>query len=318
MASKGNIAVLGSGLIGRSFAMLYASAGYMVKIYDISEDMLKDAMSYIEQRFTALQANGLLKGKLTAEEQLKLITVATDMRDCVESAFYVHECVPERLDLKKKVFGELDKLVKSDTILASSTSCIPASQFSEGLNLKNRCIVVHPIYPPYYAPLIELIPAPWTDADVSTRVKDLMEEVGSKPIVFKKEILGFGINRIQYAIIKVCWDLVEDDVLEPEDVEKILKNGLGMRYAFTGQFETMHMNGFGVTDNVDRYGPSIWAVLNDMKPVTELKSDSDTAKKIHDAMCRTFSTVDGLPEKRKWRDDRLMALAKLKKEMGDD
>lgn len=317
-SGKGKVAVIGSGLIGRSFAKLFASVGYNVHVYDSNEDQIKDALEDIHSQLSKLQDIGLLKGNLSAEEQFKLIQVAPDLEKCVADAIYIQECIPERLQFKQDMFAKLDKLVSSDkTIMASSTSAIPASRFTENLNHRSQCIVVHPVYPPYYVPLMELIPAPWTNPEVTSRTKEVMSEIGQQPIVFKKEVEGFGVNRIQYAIARACWQLVEDGALEPGDVDKILKYGLGMRYAFIGNFETMHMNGFGFLDNLKRYGESMSRVLNDFGPIPDFNPESETAKKIFDAMNKEIP-VEGLPARRKWRDDRLVALAKLKKEMGDD
>lgn len=147
--------------------------------------------------------------------------------------------------MKKDVFGQLDEIASNDIVLASSTSCILPSLFSEGLKHKNQVIVAHPYNPPYYVPAVEIVPAPWTDPKVVERTRDIMMEIGQKPVMLKKEILGFSSNRIQYAILNECWKQIADGVISVQDVDTLISDGLGMRYAFMGPWETAHLNAKG-------------------------------------------------------------------------
>ncbi|EDO27740.1 predicted protein, partial [Nematostella vectensis] len=160
---------------------------------------------------------------------------------------FLQECTPENLELKKKVFQNLEAtLSSSEVILASSTSCIMPSKFTESLQLRQRCIVAHPINPPYYVPLVEVIPAPWTDASVIEQTIKLMKDIGQSPVLLKKETNGFIVNRLQYALIAEAWRLVEEGICSPEDVDTTMTEGLGLRYSLIGPFETMHLNADGM------------------------------------------------------------------------
>src|SRR5436190_1272871 len=145
-------------------------------------------------------------------------------------------------------------IVGADTILASSTSTIPASQWSEKLAGRARCLVAHPINPPHLVPLVELSPAPWTSPDVVARTQALLEAVGQVPIVVRTEIQGFILNRLQGALLAEAFRLYADGYASTEDIDKTVHDGLGLRWSFMGPFETIDLNApGGVADYCARY-----------------------------------------------------------------
>ncbi|KAK3097656.1 hypothetical protein FSP39_011773, partial [Pinctada imbricata] len=300
-----------SGLIGRSFAMLYAASGYNVKLYDIEASQIEGAMKDIRDQLEHLDKTGFLRGKLTVTEQENLITGTNDLAECVKDAFFVQECVPEILDIKRNVHSKIDCMVGNDVILASSASALVPSLISEKLQHKSRFIVVHPTNPPFYAPLIELVPAPWTDADVLPRTKELMLEIGQVPVTLLKEIDGFVLNRIQYAIMGECWRLVKDGVMSTEDIDKVMSEGLGRRYAFMGPLETAYLNADGMYSYGERYKDMIHRVQSSFGEPE--KMEGEVLGTIHNDIASRIP-LDKLMERRKWRDTRLAALDKLKRD----
>lgn len=197
---KEKIGIFGSGLIGGSWAMIFASAGYQVKIYDIVPEQINTCLKRIETELKRLEKEKLLRGNLTADQQMKCITGTTDIKELVKDAMYIQECIPENIDLKRKVYGQLDAIVGDQTILASSTSTFLPSVLSADMKHKNHFIVAHPVNPPYYVPLIEVVPAPWTAPEIGAKTKELMLSVGQKPVLFNREIEGFAVNRVQYVL----------------------------------------------------------------------------------------------------------------------
>ena len=310
MASKGNIGIVGSGFIGRGWSMLFASVGYNVKVYDIDPSKIDDALKDIEQQLKKLEDTNLLRGTLTAAEQFHLISKCPTLEECVKDSIHIQECVFENVDLKKKVFKDLDDLASDDVVLCSSTSCFPASSFAEGLVHKSQVIVGHPVNPPYYVPLVELVLAPWTDPAVLTRTKNLMIEIGQKPVVVKKEVPGFALNRIQYALIDECWRMVKNGIMSLEDVETSMCEGLGLRYAFIGPLETCHLNAEGMLDYCKRYGEGINKVSNTFGPNPRM--EGELAEFVNEEICK-LSPLEAIPERRKWRDARLSALSEMKR-----
>lgn len=310
MPTKGKIGIVGSGFIGRGWAMLFASAGYNVSIFDVVPSKLTEALEDIKTQLLKLEETGNLRGNLTATEQFNLIKTSETLKHCVNGSIHIQECVFENLELKQKVFKELDGVASNQVVLCSSSSCFPASSFSEGLVHKSQVIVGHPVNPPYYIPLVEIVPAPWTDPDVTARTKKLMSEIEQKPVILKKEVPGFALNRIQYALINECWRLVQDDVMSLEDVDTSMCEGLGLRYAFVGPLETCHLNAEGMLDYCNRYGEGIYNVSETFGPNPRMEGAA--AAEIDDMICQ-LSPLEKIAERRKWRDARLTALAKMKR-----
>lgn len=309
MAEK--IGIIGSGLIGRSWAMLFAGAGYNVFMYDVQQERIGEALSDIRDQLRTLQSKGMLRGTLSADEQADLVKASGSLENTLKDAVYVQECVFEDVNLKKAIFKQFDAIVDDKTILASSTSCFPASQFTEDLKHRSQCIVSHPVNPPYYVPLVEVIPAPWTDSKVAAATRAIMERIGQKPVVLKKEVAGFALNRIQYAILNECWNLIEDGVLSVPDVDTVMSEGLGMRYAFLGPLETAHLNAQGTQEYFEKYASGIIRVSNTFKGIPSY--DKNTVDKVHEALSSKMP-VEKLQDWRKWRDTRLAALSKLKRD----
>lgn len=191
------IAIFGSGLIGRSWSMLFASVGYQVTIYDIVPEQVQGALDYVAVEIRNLEKRGFLRGTLTAEEQIKCIKGTTDIKELVRDAVFLQECVPENLKLKRTIYSELDEIISDEIILSSSTSTFMPSLFSDHLKHRSQLLVSHPVNPPYYIPLVEIVPAPWTYPEFLLKTKEIMNSIGQKPVMLTKEIEGFALNRMQ-------------------------------------------------------------------------------------------------------------------------
>ncbi|XP_077863574.1 lambda-crystallin-like isoform X2 [Saccoglossus kowalevskii] len=294
--------------------MLFAGAGYNVSLFDIDPSFVAKAINNIKEQLHELEKSGMLKGALTADEQFGLISGCDNLSTAAKGAKHIQECVPEELELKKKVMSQIDSVADDHTVLSSSTSTLVPSLFTEDLKHRHNALVSHPVNPPYYVPFVEIVPAPWTDKSVVTNTKILLEEIGLKPITMTKEKPGFVLNRIQYAIINECYRLVEEGVVNTEDVDTCMKWGLGMRYAFMGVFETIHLNAEGAKNYCERYAEGMKNVSRDFGPIPSFTGPF--VDKMQEEICESIP-LDKLAERRQWRDKRLIALAKLKKEMDE-
>ncbi|XP_035612946.1 lambda-crystallin homolog [Oncorhynchus keta] len=307
------ITVIGSGLIGRSWAMVFISGGYRVKIYDNQPGHAARAIQEVRKQLEDLQEECMLRGDRSASEQLALLSSHNDLCQALEGAFFVQECVFEEIEAKRSVFQVVESHVGEGVILSSSTSCLlPSNIFSQVQNRK-RCIISHPVNPPYYVRLVELVPHPETLAGVMDTTHALMTAVGQAPVRLKKEIDGFALNRVQYAIIAESWRLVKDGVISVKDIDLVMSEGLGMRYAFIGPMETMHLNApEGLEDYLQRYREGMKRVLNTFGPVPEFSGEA--AERINKEMCELIpADQQPLSARRERRDQLLMGLAKLKK-----
>lgn len=297
------VAVIGAGLIGRAWAIVFARAGFEVRLWDQFPQQTTQALTFIADRLPELRAAGLLADDPDAV--MKRIHPMQSMWDAVKGADYIQENGPERADIKKPLFAELERAADPDTIIASSSSGIPASAFTEELKTRNRCLIAHPVNPPYLIPLVEICPAPWTDAAVVEKTRAIMVEAGQVPATVKKEIDGFALNRLQGALLAEAFRLVADDVISPGDLDALVKHGLGLRWSFMGPLETIDLNApGGLADYCDRYGPLYALMQEQMKP---LEWDAELVGRLQAAR-RAELPANMQAIRQEWRDRRLMAL----------
>lgn len=308
------MAIVGSGLIGRSWAVLFSRGGYNVVLYDVQQEQLTGALSVIEGQLNSLAETGLLQDK-APEECLARISTVTSLEQALEGAFFVQECVPEQLELKQKIYTTLDQLAAPGTILCSSTSCIVPSKFTEHLKNRENCIVAHPVNPPHYCPAVEIIPAPWTSDTVKASTIEIMKKIGMQPVVAKKECDGFILNRLQYAVLMEGWRLVEEGVCGPEDIDTVMTGGLGLRWSFIGPFETAHLNApDGMRDYAERYSAGIVRVSETFGAPRAMTGP--TLDTVADYLDNKMPLAK-LPEVREWRDENLKKLAVFKQGMSE-
>ena len=298
-----HIAVVGAGLIGRAWAIVFARAGCSVAMFDAAPEALANCDKLLRENITDLAQHGLI---LEAPEAVlaRIKPVAT-LAAALQGAVLVQENVRETIEAKRAIFAEMDALAAPDTVLASSTSWLMASEFSDGLPGRKRMLVGHPVNPPYLVPLVEIAPAPWTSPAAVARARDIYARAGQSPVLLKKEITGFLLNRIQGAVLNEALNLVADGYASVEDLDKVLKDGLGLRWSFMGPFETIDLNApEGVLDYAQRYGPTYRDVARTQLPNAWT---SELLAKI-EAERRQVLSEDQLAERARWRDNRLMAL----------
>jgi L-gulonate 3-dehydrogenase len=297
------IAVVGAGLIGRAWSMVFARAGLAVSLWDKMPGVAEGALAIIRDRLADLHAAGLVQE--APEAILARITPAATLAECVAGAIHVQENGPERLPPKQDLFAELDRLCGPEVVLASSTSGIPASEFTGNLAGRGRCLVAHPVNPPYLVPLVELVGAPWTDPAVIARTRALMDRVGQVPVVAMKETRGFVLNRLQAALVAEAFRLVRDGVMSVEDVDACVKDGLGLRWSFMGPFETIDLNApGGVADYAERFGPLMGGITEEQAPYDY---DAPTVGRVAGER-RAALPLERIENRSGWRDRRLMAL----------
>jgi 3-hydroxyacyl-CoA dehydrogenase len=246
-----NAAIVGAGLIGRAWAAIFARAGWNVRLTDPHIPTLKAAPRLIRDELKALARHGLCSDP---DGAVSRVSAAGSLEEAVIGVEFVQECGPEKVEDKRLIFAELDKLTLPDALLVSSTSAITASRFTEALKGRARCLVGHPVNPPHLVPLVELCGAPWTSPDAIDRAREIYREIGQVPVTITKEIDGFVLNRLQGALLAEAFRLVGEGFISAEDLDHTMKDGLGLRWSFLGPFETIELNApGGIPDYCARY-----------------------------------------------------------------
>lgn len=312
----GKVAIIGSGFVGRAWAVSYARAGHEVVLWDAAGGAPAAALAYIEGILPDLAENDLLDGATPAQMRARM-RGAVDFADAVAGAVHVQENTPEDVAVKREVFAMLDSAAGPDTVLASSTSAILPSLFTEELKGRERCLVVHPINPPYLIPAAEIVPAPWTEPAVVERTAAFLRAAGHAPIVMKKEIDGFVMNRMQGALLEEAFRLVAEGYASVEDVDIGIREGLALRWSFIGPFETIDLNApGGVRDYAERYQ----GIYERIFPTVQWRADWTAPELIGRIEAERSDRLprDRLAERQAWRDRRLMALAAHKRRAARD
>lgn len=297
------VGLVGVGLIGRAWANVFSRAGWTVKAWDASPEATANAPRLVAESLHDLARHGLVSDPDAAAK--RIIPVAT-LEDAVTGVDLVQESGPETIEAKVAIWQRLDAATPGDAIIASSSSAIVASRFTEGLKTRHRCLIAHPVNPPHVVPVVELCPAPWTDPGVVQRARAIYESVGQVPMEMKKEIDGFILNRMQAVLLAEAFRLVAEGYCSAEDLDKTIAHGLGLRWSFMGPFETIELNApGGIPDYCARFGES-WAELASRPYSPDVLGPDNVAKVM--ASWGTTPSADAIAAKSRWRNDRLAAL----------
>jgi len=297
------VAIIGSGLIGRSWAIVFARGGWDVALYDADPDQSRRAKPLIVAGLADLASHGLIDDAAGA---IARVRVVPDLAQTVAHADFVQENLPETVEAKLAIFRELDRLAPKDIVLASSTSAIVASRFTEDLPGRSRCLIAHPVNPPHLVPLVELVGAPWTALETISRARQTYERIGQVPILVRREIEGFILNRLQGALLAEAFRLVEEGCVSPQDLDKTVKDGLGLRWSFLGPFETIELNApGGIADYCERYG-GFYRRLQAAPAGPEVFAPERVEQVL--AAWGGDASPERLEARSRWRDQRLAAL----------
>ncbi|AMD02419.1 3-hydroxyacyl-CoA dehydrogenase [Halomonas chromatireducens] len=297
------VAVAGAGLIGRAWAIVFARKGVPVCLYDVDGSTLRKAPEKIRASLEDLEAAGLITDPAAVMAHIR---IEPELAKALDGVNYVQECGPENVEVKRRLYTDLEAAAAPNTVLASSTSGIVASQFIEHLSHPERCLVAHPVNPPYLIPLVEVVPAPVTNEASVALTMQIMEAVNQSPILVRQEVQGFILNRLQGALLNEALRLFRDGYVSAEDIDKTVKHGLGLRWSFMGPFETIDLNApAGVVDYAARYGPLYRDV--DIQRGNDNPWAEETLEAL-DRERRAALPVSELGERQAWRDRRLMAL----------
>jgi 3-hydroxybutyryl-CoA dehydrogenase len=236
--AKAHIAVIGAGLMGHGLAQVFALAGHEVTI----TDALAASLDTVKSRITTN-----LRDLGDDERAVERVQPIADLAEAVKGADYVVEAVSEDLILKQKLFAEIERHVRPDTILASNTSVIPITAIMSGLARRERALGTHWWNPPYLVPLVEVIGTQWTSEHTIEWTMTLHRAAGKQPAHVKKDVPGFIGNRLQHALWREAVSLVERGICDAETVDTVIKAAFGRRLAVLGPLENADLVGTDLT-----------------------------------------------------------------------
>lgn len=300
------VAIIGMGLIGRSWAVDFARSGARVALWDAMDGVVETSLSQIRQLVSDMDGAGLLNE--APEVILSRINPRSTLSEALSGADYIQENTPERIEIKHDVLAAIEANAQPDAVIASSTSGLLPSAMFENLASARRCLVAHPLNPPHLIPAVELVPGPATDAASLHTARMILEEAGHVVLTLRREIAGFVMNRLQGAVLDEAFRLVEQGIVGPEDVDIALRDGLAIRWSVVGPFETIDLNApGGVSDYIDRYG----RMYDDLAIGSEGRADwKGAVRDMVTADRRARLAVDQIPARTKWRDARLAEIAR--------
>lgn len=303
------VTIVGMGAIGRAWTISFLRAGHEVRVWNKTERVVHEARRLIETVLPSLAEHDLLEGREPAD-MLRSLSSFPTLEEALDGAQYIQENTAENIEVKREIFAQLDQFTDPAAILASSTSGIVPSSFTEHLQHRERCVVAHPLNPPYLIPAVDVVPSPWTSVETVEKTATFLRSCGQTPIIMKQEDPGFVTIRLQGMMYHECWRMVKSGLASPEAVDIAIREGLGLRWSFIGPFETADLNApGGVRDFVGRFGKDLRAIYPDDGPVDwsgELMDMVETHR-------RERLPLSELRDRQQWRDRRLLALAAHKK-----
>ena len=240
-------AVIGLGTMGPGIAATLARAGLTVTAFDADAGQRAKAPKGFEIAAGVLTRLGL------PDRTAGAIVVMDSLAACVAGADLVVETVPEKLELKIEVFRQIEAVVGPDCVLASDTSGIPITRIQEGLAVPGRVVGMHWSNPPHIIPMIEVIAGEKTSPEVVRWMVETVKLTGHLPVVIKKDVPGFVENRVLYAVMRECIDLVEKGVIDPEGLDTCVSWGIGYKLAVVGPMALLDMAGLDIYQAVASY-----------------------------------------------------------------
>jgi 3-hydroxybutyryl-CoA dehydrogenase/5-formyl-3-hydroxy-2-methylpyridine 4-carboxylate dehydrogenase len=264
MSELNRATILGTGTMGPGMGAVLARAGLQVTLHDISEEALARAENMV----------GVARGVL---DRLDVPVVSggslafeADPATAVDGTEILIEAIPERLELKQQVLGEIEPMLADDAIIASNTSGIPITKIAEALARPERVIGWHWSNPPHLIPMNEVINGELTAPEVTAAVEELTRRIGYHPVTLKKEVPGFVENRVLYAIMRECLALVDEGVIDVEGLDLCVKWGIGYKLAVVPPIQLLDMAGLDIYTAVASF---LNADLSDEKGISKTATD---------------------------------------------
>ncbi len=303
------VAVLGLGTMGHGIAQTFAAAGCSVRAYDEAEAARSTAIERIRSNLVQMAEESLIDASAVEGTIERIVVVDQPMR-AVKGAEYVVEAVLENLPLKQELFAQMESWASRDAVLASNTSTFPMTQISKNMQLPQRAINTHWFNPPHLVPVVEVVPGERTSPEITVLTIELHKRIGKQAVRINREIPGLLVNRVQIAMIREVFHLWDQGIASAEDIDAAIRGSMGFRLAANGPLEIADFGGLDVWLNVFQgLVPDIrsdWEVPSRVQEIVDKGNYGvKTGQGIYDY------PPEAAEQKRRERDQRFMALAKL-------
>jgi 3-hydroxyacyl-CoA dehydrogenase len=295
-----SVAVVGVGVIGRSWLRVFTRAGCETRAWDPNAEALSRALAWHDEE--------LRRDNSTASTLRR----CDSLEEALDDVEYAQESGPELLEQKQRIYRELDRLAPREAILASSTSAMDMTDIARDLTGAWRCVVAHPVNPPHVVPVVEVLGGQLTRPAVVAQTAAFMRAVGQKPVVLNRYVPGFLLNRLQVALLREAISLVERGVADASAIDAVVQHGLGLRWALLGPFGVANTNADGgVREYLQRFAGSLETLMRDLGGIPRL--DSTLVERIGE---QTDANTGATPlaEIRRWRDRMVSDVVRLKRE----
>jgi 3-hydroxyacyl-CoA dehydrogenase len=304
-----SIGIVGTGVIGSSWAAFYASKGFNVNMWDVDATVCQNGHRQAVAIIKQLQTQGALSDD-TVDESIMQINVAGGLEQAVENVQLVQESVAENYEIKKQVFKALDAHTDPAAILASSSSGLLMTPIQQATHYPGRCLIAHPFNPPHLIPLVELVPGDETEEQAISKMKIFYEGLGKVPVVLKKAVPGHLANRLAMALWREAVDLVANGIASVEDVDKAVSAGPGLRWAVMGPHMIYHLGGGagGMDHFIDHFAPAVKVWWESLASWTSLPPE---AKGLLVDGLKAEMGDRTLSEVNQWRDEKLVQMLKV-------
>jgi L-gulonate 3-dehydrogenase len=310
MAVIERAAIIGLGPIGTSWTVAFTRAGIPVTAFDLDTNRRNALIHECKQSF-----EGLGMSPEETDRALSIVRAAPSLERAVAGADYVQEAASENLEVKRSLFTTLDATCPPATLIVSSTSAMPLSTFAASCTGRERMLIAHPATPPHLLPVVELVPAEFTPRSTVDRTAEVMRAIGQSPIIVRREIRAFVMNRVLAAMFIEMGRLVSDGVVSARDADAAIRDGFALRWAFLGPFEGADLNNpGGIEEYLTKYGSLFEDHAREAGATRPVFSPEVIATIAADL--RSAVPLEKIPERRLWRDRCIVALRKLREQAG--
>jgi len=308
MSEMRQVAVLGAGTVGSSWAALFAARGLSVRFFDAHEQTHAEAGERIRNNAAFLADEGLADST-AYRTGIEALAAASSIEELVFDADFIQESVTESYDVKKAILGPTSEASPPEAIIASSSSGLLMTELQKVIKHPERSVIAHPFNPPHLVPLVELVPGDQTSEQTVQTARTFFESIGKVPVVLNKEVPGHIANRLSAALWREAIDLVASGVASVEEVDKALHAGPGLRWAILGQHMIYHLGGGegGYRNFIDHIGATFgeyWKTMPTWSEIPEAAKEQIVQGVVEEQGERT------LAEMSQWRDEKLVKLVK--------